>query len=47
MPIQDLDHLFLIEFPVGISIAAPQAYWFRDNGLRDIGDKGCLGSCSD
>lgn len=43
MPTQDLDHLFLIEFPDGISIAAPQAYWFKENGIRDIDDKGCLG----
>ena len=36
--VKSLDHLFHAAFPPGISIAAPQGYWFENQGLT-VGNK--------
>ncbi|TRY70741.1 hypothetical protein TCAL_12816 [Tigriopus californicus] len=38
-----LDHLFQLEFPPGIQLAAPQGYWFRDKGVVIGSDPKCRG----
>ena len=31
--LSSLDHLFLLKFPPGVRIAAPQAYWLKGEGV--------------
>ena len=38
----NLDHLFWLIMPYGIQIAAPQGYWFPNEGLFQA-DEECLG----
>lgn len=33
IPLNSMDHLFQIRLPPNITIAAPQAYWFKANGI--------------
>ena len=41
----NLDHLFFVPFPQGISMAAPQGYWFNNDGfvLGGQDNKNCIG----
>ena len=38
-----LDHLFLLRFPPGVRIAAPQAYWLRGDGIAMGTQDNCPG----
>ena len=46
VPLRSLDHLFLLRFPRGIHLAAPQGYWLDNYGFVDKESKGslCYGS---
>jgi len=33
-PNNNLDHLFSIPMPKGINLAAPQGYWFSNEGVQ-------------
>lgn len=42
LPLRSLDHLFLLTFPRGIHLAAPQGYWLDNFGFVDAKDSGSL-----
>ena len=39
--LKNLDHLFLLELPKNVSLAAPQGYWFENNGVTDKNKDAC------
>ncbi|TRY74954.1 hypothetical protein TCAL_08660 [Tigriopus californicus] len=43
IPLKTLDHLFQIRLPSNITIAAPQAYWFKNNGILPGSPQLCPG----
>lgn len=42
LPLQSMDHLFTIKMPTGVRIAAPQGYWFENQGFVSP-DRECHG----
>ena len=40
----NLDHLFYLPFPQGIKLAAPQGYWFDNDGFYMNPNDQCIGS---
>ena len=42
--LQNLDHLFLLQFPEGTHIAAPQGYWFENEGVGIREPDACPGN---
>ena len=44
---QNLDHLFFLPFPQGIKLAAPQGYWFGNDGFATNPDVNCIGNDTD
>ena len=40
----NLDHLFYLPFPQGIKLAAPQGYWFDNDGFQMNPNDHCIGS---
>eukprot|EP00095_Tigriopus_kingsejongensis_P011607 snap_masked-scaffold859_size87536-processed-gene-0.0 protein:Tk11607 transcript:snap_masked-scaffold859_size87536-processed-gene-0.0-mRNA-1 annotation:"hypothetical protein DFA_03248" len=41
--LNNLDHLFLLKFPENVSIAAPQGYWFQNEGVFAGNGDNCKG----
>ena len=41
--LSNLDHLFLLRFPSGVRIAAPQAYWLMGDGVTVGTEDNCPG----
>ena len=42
LALKSLDHLFTIRMPKGVKIAAPQGYWFENQGFVSP-EKECYG----
>ena len=49
LPLRSMDNLFHIQFPPGVEMAAPQAYWLNNNGIVDVDHHGisqCPSKCN-